>query len=152
MRASSRKSRMTQSSKPLGQVKWGTGPERNVLVLRFFYPPVPASRPRVSKWGVYYGKTYKAYMKAAEDAIPQASEPFTVGNLMVDIEFVCDLPKATKRLCPRGDIDNYVKAILDAITKKGYWHDDDQVVVLTAVKRWCTSGEDPHTTVKIQRA
>ena len=124
---------------------------RRSLTLVLFCVPVPASRPRVSKWGVYYGKTYKAYMKQADDAIPQAKEPFD-GNLFVDIEFACPRPKTTQRSCPRGDIDNYAKSILDAVTKKGYWNDDDQIVVMTAVKRWAEDGEEPHTRITIQRA
>lgn len=120
-------------------------------MLRLFCVPVPASRPRVSKWGVYYGKTYKAYMQAADKAIPQADAPLA-GNLFVDVEFACDKPKTTKRACPRGDIDNHLKSILDAITKKGYWHDDDQIVAVTAVKRWVRDDEEPHTRITIERA
>ena len=40
-----------------------------------------------------------------------------------------DKPKVT-----RPDLDNLCKLALDAATKAGYWHDDAQVVLLTAAK------------------
>lgn len=139
--------RMTTSSnsEPYAEVT-----ERgDYMSLRLFCVPTPASRPRVTRWGTYYGKTYKAYMQAADTAIPTASHTLE-GNLRATVEFVCLKPKTTKRLNPRGDIDNHLKAILDAITKKNYWHDDDQVVEITALKRWQHKGEQPHTRITIE--
>jgi Holliday junction resolvase RusA-like endonuclease len=50
---------------------------------------------------------------------------------------------------PKPDIDNFLKAALDAVTKVGgYWEDDHQIVWVTANKRWCHEGEEPHTTVQ----
>lgn len=133
----------TTSSK----IERGRGQQWLSLFLPF--DPVPASRPRVSKWGVYYGKRYKAYMKAADETIPPAPFSFE-GNLTVTVEFVCRKPKTTKRQCPLGDIDNHCKSILDALTKKGYWNDDDQIVHLYAHKRWPNPTEVPHTRVRIE--
>ena len=120
------------------------------------FPPTPASRPRISKWGTYYGKTYKAYRDAADKAIPQARQPVLTGNLKATIEFVCHKPKTTKRQCPVGDIDNHCKAVLDAITglkksPKGYWNDDDQITELYALKRWVQPGEQPHTRIRVEQ-
>ncbi len=120
------------------------------------FPPVPASRPRVTRWGTYYTKTYKAYRELADKAIPKSRQPPVTGNLRAYVEFVCYKPKTTKRQNPRGDIDNHCKAILDAITGikkkelKGYWNDDDQIVDLTAIKRWPYKGEAPHTRIRIE--
>jgi len=120
------------------------------------FPPVPASRPRVTRWGTYYTKTYKAYRVLADKAIPKSRQPAVTGNLRAYIEFVCAKPRTTKRQNPRGDIDNHCKAILDAITGikkkelKGYWNDDDQIVDLTAIKRWPDAGETPHTRIRIE--
>lgn len=118
------------------------------VALSVFVPPVPASRPRVTRWGTYYGKTYKNYMTDSEKAIPRAACPLE-GNLQADVEFVCERPKTTKRLNPRGDIDNHLKSIFDAVTKAGYWHDDDQVVSVRAFKRFVATGEVPHTRIII---
>lgn len=119
--------------------------------LRVELAPVPASRPRVTKWGTYYTGTYKRWMKDAEVAIPEAESPFE-GNLVVTLDLVAARPKTTKRANPRGDIDNYIKAVLDALTKKGYWNDDDQIVTLHADKRWPSDKEEPHFTVRIETA
>lgn len=119
--------------------------------LRVELAPVPASRPRVSKWGTYYTGTYKRWMKDAEATIPEAEVTWQ-GNLSVTLDLVAVRPPTTKRDNPRGDIDNYIKAILDALTKKGYWNDDDQIVHLYAHKRWPNPKEDPHFTVRIEQA
>ena len=117
--------------------------------LRLPLNPVPASRPRVTKWGTYYAKTYKNWMKEAHDLIPQAGAPWD-GHLSVMILFVVKKPKTTKRTNPRGDIDNYLKGILDAMTKRGYWHDDDQITTINANKRFANEGEEPHIQVYLE--
>ena len=90
-------------------------------------------------------------MKDAEATIPEAEVTWQ-GNLSVTLDLVADKPKTTKRDNPRGDIDNYIKAVLDALTKKGYWNDDDQIVHLYAHKRWPDPTEVPHFTVRIEQA
>jgi Holliday junction resolvase RusA-like endonuclease len=112
--------------------------------------PVPASRPRVTKWGAYYTGPYKRWMQEAEVAIPEA-EVTHQGNLSVTLDLVCLRPRTTKRDNPRGDIDNYIKAVLDALTKKHYWNDDDQIVHLYAHKRWPLPDEEPHFRVRIEQ-
>ncbi len=88
-------------------------------------------------------------MKDAEATIPEADVAFE-GNLNVTLDLVCHKPKTTKRDNPRGDIDNYIKAVLDALTKKGYWNDDDQIIHIYAHKRWPNPKEDPHFRVRIE--
>jgi len=77
--------------------------------------PVPASRPRVSRWGTYYLKTYKTYKDAAHAAIPVCTEEQLDCALGCTIEFICHAPKKITLVSPRGDIDNHMKAILDGI-------------------------------------
>lgn len=117
--------------------------------LRVELAPVPASRPRVSKWGTYYTGTYKQWIKDADATIPEADVALE-GNLSVTLDLVAAKPPTTKRANPRGDIDNYIKAVLDALTKKGYWNDDDQIIHLYAHKRWPNPGEEPHFRVRIE--
>ncbi len=106
------------------------------LLLSLPIAPVPASRPRVTRWGTYYGKRYSAFRKEAEKVIDDhyAGTPLS-GALEVVVWFYCTKPKTTKRECPRGDVDNYVKAILDACNGK-VWEDDTQITDLAARKRW----------------
>lgn len=95
--------------------------------------PVPASRPRVSKWGTYYGKTYKAFRKAMELELADWDEDPVAGPLIVDVVFHCKRPKKPTKMWPRGDIDNYVKALFDSFNGV-VWGDDDQVLQVTATK------------------
>lgn len=92
--------------------------------------PVPASRPRVSRWsGVYYGKRYSNFRKLVGDALSCVDLPkeFPLeGPLHVDVEFRVLKPKSSKREFPRGDVDNYFKT-LDSFTGV-VWVDDDQIV------------------------
>lgn len=121
------------------------------LALRVPVAPVPASRPRVTRWGTYYTKTYKQYMADTADVLPKAPRALE-GRLDVRVEFVCHKPKTTKRLTPRGDIDNHLKAILDALTKAGYWPDDDNIDRVEATKRWVDGKETPHTYIEVRTA
>jgi len=142
----------TRSSKQAG---------KRAVDLTVLVPPVPASRPRVTRWGTYYLKTYKSYREAADKAIPQSPFAPLEGNLKATIEFVCHRPKTTKRLSPRGDIDNHMKSILDAVvghkaTKKRkcglkhYIEDDMQISEVIATKRFATKDELPHTRIHIE--
>lgn len=114
---------------------------------------MPASRPRVTRWGTYHTKTYKtwldqagAYLSGVTAAIP-ADTP-----LIVVAEFVCARPKTTKLVTPKGDIDNYLKAPLDAITHAGLWADDKWITTVTATKRFQEPGEEPHTSLVVYEA
>ena len=117
---------------------------RRMKTSRHWFPiePVPASRPRVrtikTKDGrtfssTYYAGRYAQFIKDADKAIPRAEHTHQ-GELEVTVLCRVLKPKTTKRSNPRGDIDNYLKGVLDALTKKGYWNDDDQIVELHASK------------------
>lgn len=150
---------VTKTSEPYATIKQTASRVEVVL----FCVPVPASRPRVTKWGTYYLKTYKTYKDAADKAIPLSKLAPLEGNLQATIEFACHRPKTTKRLNPRGDLDNYIKAILDAVvgqsaTKKvkcklkKYINDDDQFTSIYAHKRWVHGDEEPYTRIVIEKA
>lgn len=112
--------------------------------------PVPASRPRVSRWGTYYGKTYEGWRKAAAAHVPEVTPPFT-GRLAALLVYVLPPFKSVDREWPKGDVDNYAKAILDAVTStQRVWTDDDQVCLTVEYKRFTTTSEDPHTFVHIR--
>ena len=116
--------------------------------------PVPASRPRVTRWGVYYTKTYAAWRKAIHKVLYNNPGRALEGNLAVVLTIRVEKPKTTKRDNPRGDLDNYEKAIYDAISgekgsPKGYWTDDDQIVSTRVDKRWVGPGEPCGYSIKI---
>jgi Holliday junction resolvase RusA-like endonuclease len=122
--------------------------------------PVPASRPRVTRWGTYYLKTYKNYKDEAHAAIPVCKEDTLTMPVGATVVFVCHKPKTTKLVVPRGDIDNHLKAIFDAVvgmkaTKKvpcklkHYISDDDIIAHVDATKRYTEGDEVPHTVITI---
>ena len=104
-----------------------------ILTHTFDVVPVPASRPRVSKWGTYYGKTYKAFRKAMAEALADWNAKPLQGPLRVVIKFSCKKPKKLTKSWPRGDVDNYVKALFDSFNGV-VWVDDDQVLQVQAEK------------------
>lgn len=132
-----------KTSKPACKVEWTAGNETACrIVLRL--PPVPASRPRFRAFktrdgravtSTYYAGPYKKFLDEADKAIPPAERKFP-GPVQVDATFYVPRPKTTKLARPKGDIDNYLKAIFDVITRKGYWLDDDEIVSVTASKQF----------------
>lgn len=112
--------------------------------------PVPASRPRVSRYGTYYGKNYTRFRKAAELVIPKTvgkHKPYDADtNLAVSILIQVPKPKSgTDRRWPRGDVDNYTKGILDACNGI-VWADDDSITKLIVKKVW----GDPKIIMKVK--
>ena len=105
--------------------------------------PVPASRPRVSKWGTHYGKRYENFRREMRQILNEVSHVEKLaGPIEVEVEFICPKPKASKRRHPRGDVDNFVKGPLDSMTTaEKFWNDDDQVIVLVASKRFAMKDE-----------
>ena len=92
--------------------------------------PVPASRPRVTRYGrAYYGKRYTQFRKDCtkiiEDSQLTSTFPLT-GPLVVSATFVIPRPKTTKREYPRGDVDNYFKTL--DVFNEVLWKDDDQIL------------------------
>ena len=109
--------------------------------------PVPCPRPRVTLRGTYYPKSYQAWRAAALEHIPTV-EPRLQSALDVFVGVALPPFKTVSRDWPRGDVDNYAKAALDVINKRGtVWVDDIQVVSLTVQK---TFSDEPHTSIHIR--
>lgn len=117
-----------------------------VLALVLRLSPVAAARPRVSKWGTYYPAAYTNWKKAADKFVCEYEGPLIEGPIALYIETICEVPKTSKLLIPRGDVDNYAKAAMDAMTASNkIWKDDNQVVLLIASKRFAEEDEEPCT-------
>lgn len=108
-------------------------------------PPVPKGRPRFSSRG---GKartytpektrSYETHVRAHGEAAMRGAAPMTTplkAVLRVHLPALKSGPKAERGALPTGrpDLDNVVKAILDALNGVVYV-DDAQVVVLEATK------------------
>ena len=95
------------------------------IVLKIFTRPMPKGRPRVGKNGnVYTPSATRAYESALAWDFRANFKQVLLGPLSVKITFL------TKS---RGDIDNLVKAVLDAGNGIA-WADDSQIVKIEAEK------------------
>ena len=76
------------------------------------------------------------------------------GPVEITINLFCTRPKSVKGSTPykvtRPDLDNCVKAILDAMNKIVY-PDDGRVFRLHAAKYYCEPGTEPRTEIAIER-
>lgn len=105
--------------------------------------PVPAPRPRVTKYGTYNDPKYTAYKKAlgliAKSKIKNPLE----NEIFIKIDFFYNIPKSwTKKKKAEAkwhkskpDIDNLIKTVLDGLNKIAY-KDDGQVVQVMARKQY----------------
>ena len=107
--------------------------------------PIPAARPRVSRWSTYYPKKYTQFKKEML-ALTSELDVTPIENLVrVELVFNVKMPNSwskKKKLekintyCDNNvDLDNYQKAILDSLNGVLYL-DDRQVVEIGAVKQW----------------
>jgi len=125
-----------------------TSNELNVAIPK---EPMPCPRPRVrvlraknsskSFASAYYPKAYVKWKEKFAELFGKASAHFS-RPVEVHIVFVCTKPKTTKLLTPKGDIDNYLKSALDALTDAGVWDDDKIVSDAHASKRFTRPGEE----------
>jgi len=113
---------------------------------------VPAARPRVSKWGTYYPKTYANWLKVAKEQLKRVRggdvRPGPNG-LVVALRFLIERARTSKLVIPTGDIDNYAKGALDVLTHNKVWTDDALVTKLVAEKRFTLPGETPGVEIEI---
>ena len=109
-----------------------------------FHPSeiMPAPRPRAAAFGgrarVYHPKKYTDYQKELTRTIKELAPEGTHFDrgvpVSLNVTMFIPRPPTSKLIMPRGDIDNYAKPIIDALTKAGVLDDDTQVVDLAAQK------------------
>jgi Holliday junction resolvase RusA-like endonuclease len=120
-----------------------------IYTQRFKINPVPASRPRVSRWSTYYPKKYTKFKKDMEALTSELETTPSEKLVSVELEFGIMIPKSWSKkkreelnntYCSNNsDIDNYIKAILDSLNGIVYI-DDKQVVELFAKKIYSEEG------------
>tara|TARA_R110000824_G_scaffold283522_1_gene471895 strand:+ start:2284 stop:2745 length:462 start_codon:yes stop_codon:yes gene_type:complete len=122
--------------------------------------PVPAPRPRVTKWGTYYPKTYKTFLADCVTLLAALHKGHSIIEpASVEIDFYIKRPQRLMRKTdPPGrvihdrkpDIDNLTKSVLDALTKSGIVLDDSRIAQLTARKFYSEKGIRPRIEIIIQ--
>lgn len=99
----------------------------------------PAGRRPIAS--AYSPAEYRQWQEDAhEQLISQINHPELTGPLTVRIHVQVQKPRTSKLSHPSPDVDNYAKAVMDAMTKAGVWLDDKQVVALTVTKEWGSIG------------
>lgn len=99
--------------------------------------PVPKGRPRMTRRGRVF--TPEKTLQAESDIRGLYDGPFFEGNISVQVAINTDAVVVTisnsvgETSKLRGDLDNYVKTVLDALNGVA-WEDDRQVHVIHAEK------------------
>jgi len=111
----------------------------------FYVNPVPASRPRVTRWSTYYPKKYTEFRKDMEMALTNVNFKPIESLVYAKLDFYINIPKSwsKKKKCDKinklcdnnADLDNYCKAILDSLNNV-YYIDDRQVAMIKARMFW----------------
>lgn len=75
-----------------------------------------------------------------------------VGPLAVMYRFMLPKPKKPTHNFPSGfDLDNGIKGTQDALTKAGFWVDDQHIVFVTALKVYAEEGTPPRIEISIKK-
>ena len=111
--------------------------------------PKPQARPRVfvNKGKVFAHSPKTSYFESIKTSAYEqrikANKQLS-GALDLSLIFLLPYPKSMSQkkkrekhyITTRPDIDNYIKAVMDAINNSSLWADDSQVAVLTASKQY----------------
>lgn len=98
--------------------------------------PVPKGRPRMTRSGhVYTPAKTREFEHLVSCLAKKKIKKALTGALELDCEFYMRKPKKPVNMYPRGDLDNYVKAVADALNGIA-WADDAQVSQITASKAY----------------
>lgn len=117
-------------------------------IVTFLIPhkPVPQGRPRVCRFGTYYGKTTKIHMDLVDGVVSDVwrnRAPITGVRLSVRI-LICG-----GRI--NSDLDNHAKMYLDSMKRCGVIEDDDvrHIPLLEVMYQKPVKGEAPFAHVLV---
>ena len=116
----------------------------------------PATRPRVTRYGTYYSKSYQHFRDQLEEWYKtQKPKEKLEGPISLSVSFEQRVPKYLSKkkqkellsqlYCTnRNDLDNLCKRLMDFLQGK-YFEDDRQIVILKAEKLWVD--KNPQTNI-----
>lgn len=85
--------------------------------------PVPASRPRVTRWGTYNTPRYESFKSLLASEI--ALHLGTFGRFQgYALKLYAEFHRKSKR---KADIDNFLKALMDSIQDSGIIENDTDI-------------------------
>ena len=119
--------------------------------------PAPASRPKVSRYGVRYAKSHMQYQHDFKKwylGIAKDTQWPRYGTALceVSLDFIATKAKTSKLLTPRWDIDNAAKLTLDCFTSIAadtLWTDDVTISKLNLTKRFAGPDEAAGTLLRV---
>lgn len=110
----------------------------------FNIAPVPAARPRVTRWTTYFPKKYTQFRKDFALILDELDVELTHGLLYAKLDFFMQIPKSwsnKKKLAKEGkyadnnvDVDNLVKACLDSC--EGVFYENDKQVAMIRARKF----------------
>lgn len=127
-----------------------------MIKLKLDVEPVPKARPRATKTGkVYTPKKTADYERSIARLVGHL--PAQLGALGVRVNFILKRPAKTPKAITgrfmkagsRGDIDNYIKALLDGCQRGGIVPNDAAVTEIYSRKVYAAPGEEPHIELSI---
>ena len=94
---------------------------------------------------------WRAQLAEAGRRLTRAAGGTLDGAVELDVTFRVPRPKSVRRPHPsvKPDLDKYLRALLDAFTDGGIWHDDGQVTEITARKQYATPDHPAGATITI---
>ena len=119
--------------------------------------PVPKGRPRSTKTGrIYTPKKTADYERSIARLVSHL--PAMTGAISLEAEFILKRPVRAPKSPPsrfikagsRGDLDNYVKALIDGCQRGGVVPNDAAVTEIKAIKVYAAIDEDPHIILRLR--
>ena len=80
--------------------------------VEFNIVPIPASRPRVTRWATYYGKKYSKFKEDMETLTNDIKFTPLEGNIYASLRFYIQIPKSwpkKKKKVKNDDVQNKTK-------------------------------------------
>jgi Holliday junction resolvase RusA-like endonuclease len=106
--------------------------------------PVPKGRPKFGRGFAFTPKRTRDYENALKDELSKIMTSLSLNpfdcSIEIDLCFLLLKPKKPSNPYPSGDIDNYIKAFLDAANGVLFL-DDKQVCSLSAKKSYVNENE-----------
>ena len=110
----------------------------------FNIAPVPAARPRVTRWSTFFPKKYTQFRKDFALILDELDVELAEGLLYAKLDFFMQIPKSwsnKKKLAKEGkyadnnvDVDNLVKACLDSC--EGVFYENDKQVAMIRARKF----------------